>query len=150
MPRKPYQLDVNSNMPVTSIQRFTNLENETALLITQNFDTATVLTYRGPDEPELQNDVNLHDLGNLEDEAQKKKMQHMLQKKDDGEMGPYNFEGMKICNSAVALNSHFFCVGLVGEFKPEEDKRRNDKRSVLGIFRYDHVSRQSSIENWVN
>lgn len=78
VPRAPYQLDVNSNMPITSIQRFTNWEREATLLVTQNFDTATILVVRGDDEPELQNDINLRDLGDLENEAQKKKMAHML------------------------------------------------------------------------
>ena len=53
----------------------------------------------------LMKDVNIHDIGSDENDI---KMEHM---KD------YNFEGMKVCNSHVALNSHFFCVGLVGEFK---------------------------------
>ena len=65
-------------------------------------------------------------------------------------MVPYNFDGMKICNSHVALNSRYFCVGLVGEFKPDDSSRRNDKRSVLGIFRYDGETRQCQIEGWVN
>lgn len=114
VPRKAYQLDVNSNMPITSMQRFTNQEGASVILVTQNNDTATVFTYQGADQPELQVDIKLHDLGNLDDEAQKKKMQHMMTKKDD-ELVPYNFEGMKICNSHVALNSFWFCIGLVGE-----------------------------------
>lgn len=83
-------------------------------------------------------DVNLHDLGGEEKLA---KMKHMEN---------YDFEGMTICNSHVALNSHYFCVGLVGEFKPDEkNPRKNDKRSILGIFRFE-TDLSTSIEQWIN
>lgn len=89
-------------------------------------------------------DVNIRDLGGDEKAA---KMQHMEN---------YNFDGMKVCNSHVALNSHYFCVGLVGEFKAESETRKNDKRSILGIFEYKNGSDRTSaswttsIVHWIN
>jgi hypothetical protein len=109
-----------------------------------------VITFRGDDQPELQVDLKLNDLGDLEDEAQCKKMQHMWTKNSEGEIVPYDFTGLKIVNSYVAQNSRYFCIGLVGDFKPDDTSRRNDKRSVLGIFKYDEKTRESTIEQWIN
>ena len=109
-----------------------------------------MITFQGDDKPELQVDLKLNDLGDLEDEAQRKKMQHMWTKNSEGEIVPYDFTGLKIVNSYVAQNSRYFCIGLVGDFKPDDTSRRNDKRSVLGIFKYDEKTRESTIEQWIN
>jgi len=119
VPRKPYQVDANSNMPITSMKRFVNQEEQTIILVTQNNDQATVYCYQGDNQPELQVDIKLNDLGDLEDENQKRKMAHMLTKNSEGEMVPYDFSGLKICNTYVAINSRYFCIGLVGDFKPD-------------------------------
>jgi len=88
--------------------------------VTQNNDQATVYCYQGDEKPELQVDIKLNDLGDLENEAQRKKMAHMWTKnKDSDEVVPYDFSGMKICNTYVATNSRYFCIGLVGDFKPD-------------------------------
>lgn len=67
-------------------------------------------------------------------------------------MKDYDFGGLKIVNTHVALNSHFFCVGMVGDFKPSVDSksRKNDKRSILGIFRFNLEDNTCSIEQWIN
>lgn len=46
-------------------------------------------------------------------------MAHMMTKDSEGKMVPYDFSGMKICNTYVAINSRFFAIGLVGDFKPD-------------------------------
>lgn len=104
------------------------------------------------EEPKCYNaDVNLHDLGG---EERQQEMKHMYTKAADNAMTPYDFSGMKICNSYVALNSRYFCAGLVGKFdinaKIDENKRKNDKRSVLGIYRTDLSTMTTTIEAWIN
>lgn len=93
----------------------------------------------------LLKDVNLKDVGKADEESEVP--EHLTHMKD------YNFEGMKICNSHVALNSHFFCVGLVGEFKPKQSddrKNANDKRSILGIYQFNSDDITCKIEQWIN
>lgn len=85
----------------------------------------------------------------------KKKLSHMYTKEKDGTETPYDFTtGMHICNSQVALNSRFFCIGLTGEFDHEglvdEKKRVNDKNSVIGIFRFNEQDNSTHIEYWIN
>lgn len=70
VPRKPYRVDPNSNNPITSMKRFVNQEAESIILVTQNHDQATVYAYQGDNEPELQVDIKLNDMGDLENEAQ--------------------------------------------------------------------------------
>lgn len=96
-------------------------------------------------------DINLHDLGG---EERQEEMKHMYTRGDEDKMIPYDFSGMKICNSYVAQNSRFFCVGLVGKFDTnslvDEHHRKNDKRSVMGVFRVDLKTLGTSVEAWIN
>lgn len=110
------------------------------------------------DEQEMQSqcrnyDVNLYDLGD-EEWKETRKMKHMYAKDKDGNLQPYDFSNMKICSSNVALNSQWFCTGLVGEFdlnkQVEATRRKNDKRSLLGIFKFDPESCTAKIETWIN
>lgn len=61
---------------------------------------------------------------------------------------------MTICNSQVALNSRYFCIGLTGDFDHkgmiDDKQRRNDKNSVVGIFRFDDKTNTCAIEYWIN
>jgi hypothetical protein len=85
----------------------------------------------------------------------KQKLSHMYIKNKDGTQTPYDFTtGMTICNSQVALNSRYFCLGLTGEFDVtqalDDDKRVNDKNSVVGIYRFDERDNSVNIEYWIN
>ena len=94
--------------------------------------------------------VDLHDLGEDEDA---KHMQKMYTKNKDGTKDPYDFTDMEICNSYIAINSFWFAVGLVGEFDITQklgEKRRNDKRSLVGIFKFDPKTKSAKIEYWIN
>lgn len=81
-------------------------------------------------------------------------MYHEEKKDDQTVVVPYDFSDMTICNSHVALNSFWFCVGLTGKFdinaKIDEHKRKNDKRSLLGIFRFDPSTKMGTIDKWIN
>jgi len=100
--------------------------------------------------------VNLYDMGG---EDKKEKFAHMYHtvpktETEDAKEEGYDFSSMKICNSHVALNSYWFCVGLVGEFdvnaKVDDNNRKNDKRSLLGIYRFNPKNLDVEIEYWIN
>lgn len=85
----------------------------------------------------------------------KQKLSHMYMNNKDGTQTPYDFTtGMTICNSQVALNSRYFCIGLTGEFDVtqalDDKKRINDKNSVVGIYRFDERDNSVNIEYWIN
>jgi len=114
---------------------------DTQVLVTINDERCEIYSYG----KKITKECVIRDLG-TEEEAEKFK--HM---KD------YDFNGMKIVNSHVALNSKYFCVGMVGEFKGFKGDhkavsidRKNDKRSILGIFKFDPETLTCSIEQWIN
>lgn len=135
----PFNVVIDQHLPVTSLQRFVNLndgaKNGSVLLVTLNNEQVELFIH----SKMITKDVDLHDLGGEEKEAQ---MKHM---KD------YDFSGMKICNSYCAVNSRYFCMGLVGEqmAAPTTGKFKNDKRSIFGIFKIDE-SLNTSVEAWIN
>jgi len=101
-----------------------NDKHGSVLLVTLNNEQAELFVH----SKMMTIDINLHDLGGEEKAAE---MKHM---KD------YDFGGMRICNSHCAINSRYFCVGLVGEELPSQKtggRFKNDKRSIFGIFKVD-------------
>lgn len=150
----PYVVEPDSsnyvNKPISSLQRFTNQEEDHIILVTINDEKAVIYRYNGGDH--LNFDVDLHDLGG---DAMKQKLSHMYVNNKDGTQTPYDFTtGMYICNSQVALNSRFFCIGLCGDFDHtqvlDDKKRVNDKNSVVGIYRFDDKTNTVAIEYWIN
>lgn len=79
----------------------------------------------------------------------------MYTKDDKGELQPYDFSNMRVCNSQVAQNSNWFCTGLVGDFDLNKQisatRRVNDKRSLLGIFAVKPDENYAAeIQTWIN
>lgn len=64
-------------------------------------------------------------------------------------MKDFDFSGLKIVNASIANNSRYFCVGSVAEQLPEKLKRKNDQRSVVGIFKIDPKTLFTTIEMWI-
>lgn len=64
-------------------------------------------------------------------------------------MKDFDFNGLKICNAFIADNSRYFCVGSVAEELPGKLERKNDKRSVVGIFKICPSKLNTSLEMWI-
>jgi len=121
--------------PITFMRRFVNLNDKTdsVILLTVDNEKCMIFSYKNMEV----NPVNLQDLGTEERQA---KMPYM---KD------FDFSGLKIVNASIAENSRYFCVGSVAEQLPEKLKRKNDQRSVVGIFKIDPKTLFTTIEMWI-
>lgn len=117
------------------MRRFNNLNDtsDSVILITVDNEKAMIFSHK-----KMQvTPIDLKDLGTEERQA---KMPYM---KD------FDFTGLKICNAFIADNSRYFCVGAVAEELPGKLERKNDKRSVVGIFKIDPSKLNTSLEMWI-
>jgi hypothetical protein len=64
-------------------------------------------------------------------------------------MKDFDFSGLKICNAFISENSRYFCVGSVAKELPGKLERKNDKRSIVGIFKIDPSNFNTSLEMWI-
>ena len=64
------------------------------------------------------------------------------------DMQEFDVEKYKICNSFIASNSRYFCVGLVSDQPCVVNKK--DMGSLLGIFKIDDKTLNTTIEFWIN
>lgn len=131
---------------ITSMQRFTNLNDKTdsVLLLTVDERRAFTFSYANYQKNQASGEQNLQALeaiclNDLGSEEQRKKMPDMQE---------FDAEKYRICNSFIASNSRYFCVGLVSD--PPTVVNKKDMGSLLGIFKIDDKTLNTTIEVWIN
>ena len=131
---------------ITSMQRFTNLNDKTdsVLLLTVDDRRAFTFSYANYQKNQASGEQNLQALeaiclNDMGSDEQRSRMPDMQE---------FDVEKYRICNSSIASNSRYFCVGLVSDQPCVVNKK--DMGSLLGIFKIDDKTLNTTIEFWIN